>query len=96
MILCIYLLSFNIARQRNEMCIVCIEIISYLIKHSPFNLGVENSNFSYAVHDICIYGKILIYFQMIIPCPCIHPLPYTFMMTSAIKPHYIFIILCLC
>ena len=36
----------------------------YASMHLPFYLIVESSYFPYAVHDICIYGKILIYFQV--------------------------------
>ena len=38
----------------------------YAPMHSTFYLIVESSYFPYVVHDICIYGKILIYFQDII------------------------------
>ena len=88
--ICPILLTMHVLVMALTHLICMFEL--YASMHSPFHLIVESSYFPYAVHDICIYGKLLIYFQMIIPCPCIHPLPYTFMMTSAINTHYILII----
>ena len=36
----------------------------YAPMRSPFYLTVERSYFPYVVHDICIYGEKMIYFQV--------------------------------